>query len=227
MTNLWGTLAPLIIGSAVVPIQIVITILLLRSNARVTAVAWVAGMTAARLVQGVVFGLLVARDSDATTTTGEGQPSPLTSSLLLVVGLILLVMALRAGLNQPDEDAPPPQWLTLTETMGAGRAFLLGAALIAVGAKFWVFTLAAISAIGDAGLGQGASILVFLLFVALAEGVVIGVLVVAFAAPTRADALLSSASAWFEAHNRVIVIVLGVVFGAWFLAKGLAGLGLL
>ena len=44
MGELWGSLVPLIIGSALVPIQIVITTMLLRSAAgRMTAVAWLAG----------------------------------------------------------------------------------------------------------------------------------------------------------------------------------------
>lgn len=230
MTNLWTSLVPLIIGSAVVPIQIIITILLLRSSAgRMTAVAWVAGMATVRLVQGVVFGLLVSSDSvdGGATTAQPDSASPFTASLLLVLGLLLLVLALRQLLNQPDEDAPPPKWLTMTETMRPGKAFLIGAGLLAIGAKFWVFTLGAISVIGDAGLGQPGSTLTFVLFAVLAQGLQIAVLVLAFTAPQRSEALLGRASSWLTAHNRVIVIVLGVVFGGWFLAKGLAGLGVL
>ncbi len=227
MSNLWTSLAPLIIGSAVVPIQIIITILLLRSSAgRMTAVAWVAGMATVRLIQGVVFGLLVSSGTEATTAE-PGSASPFTASLLLVLGLLLLVLALRQLLHHPDEDAPPPKWLTMTETMKPGKAFLIGAGLLAIGAKFWVFTLGAISAISDAGLGQPGSTLTFLLFVVLAQSVQITVLVAAFAAPRKSEALLSHASSWLTAHNRVIVIVLGVVFGLWFLAKGLTGLGVL
>ena len=227
MTNLWSSLVPLIIGSAVVPIQIIITILLLRSSAgRMTAVAWVAGMAAVRLLQGVVFGLLVSSDAEATTAEPDSA-SPFTASLLLVLGLLLLALALRQLLGQPDEDAPPPKWLTMTETMKPGKAFLIGAGLLAVGAKFWVFTLGAISVIGDAGLGQPGSTLTFVLFAVLAQGLQITVLVLAFAAPQKSEALLGQASSWLTAHNRVIVIVLGVVFGLWFLAKGLSGLGVL
>jgi hypothetical protein len=51
---------PLMIGSALVLIQIIVTFLLLRSpSGKFTAVAWVAGMTATRLAQGLVFGLVL------------------------------------------------------------------------------------------------------------------------------------------------------------------------
>ena len=69
MGDLWGTLVPLIIGSALVPVQIVITAMLLRSKAgRITAVGLVAGMTVVRLVQGVVFGFFVGNEAGATSS---------------------------------------------------------------------------------------------------------------------------------------------------------------
>ena len=39
--------------------------------------------------------------------------------------------------------------------------------------------------------------------------------------------LLARVSAWLEKNNRVMVIVLGFVFGAWFLLKALQGLRVL
>ena len=77
MGELWGSLVPLIIGSALVPIQIVITTMLLRSNAgKVTAVAWLAGMTMVRLGQGLVFGLIIGGGaSEATARAGRAPPS--------------------------------------------------------------------------------------------------------------------------------------------------------
>ena len=53
MVDLWTTLLPLVIGSAVVPTQIVVTGVLLRSS-RGKAVAWIAGMAGLRVLQGVL-----------------------------------------------------------------------------------------------------------------------------------------------------------------------------
>lgn len=227
MDSLWATLAPLVIGSALVPIQIIVTIMLLRSTAgRRTAVAWVAGMTSVRLAQGILFGLVFSSDRALAEETGA-RPGPVLSTLLLVLAVLFLVMAMRQLLVDIDPDAPPPRWMAMTETMAPAKAFLIGTGLMLVGVKFWVFTLSAVGAIGAAELSRGASIVTFLVFVALTEIVHLVVLAVAFLAPGRAAARLEGASAWLSARNRTIVIVLGVVFGVWFLAKALRGFGIL
>ena len=227
MTSLWTTLAPLVIGSALVPIQIVITILLLRSDAgRITAFAWVGGMTAVRLAQGVLFGLVFSGGS-STTADSSGGPGPVVSGLLLVLAVLFYVMAVRQVTAKDDPDAPPPRWMTMTETMGPTKAFLIGAGLLGIGVKFWVFTLGAVGAIADAGLGSAASIGLFLLFVVLAESAQLVVLGAAVAIPDRSAAALDVASAWLADNNGRIVIVLGVVFGTYFLLKALSGLGVI
>lgn len=224
--NLWSGLLPLILGSAIVPIQLIVTILLLRSSSgRITSVAFVAGMVSIRLLQGIVFGLILS--SDSTSPEADGATSPVTGALLLVVGVLMLVLAVRSLLNEPDPDSPPPKWLAMTASIKPAKAYLLGAGLIGIGAKFWVFTLSAIGVIGDAGLGRASSIATFLLFVVLCSSAMMALIAVSVLAPSRSDALLTSASDWLGAHNRVIVIALGLVFGVWFVAKGLTGLGVL
>lgn len=226
MGDLWGTLVPLIIGSALVPVQIVITAMLLRSKAgRITAVGLVAGMTVVRLVQGVVFGFIVGNEAGATSTT-EG-PGRAASLLLLAVAILFYVTALKQLLRQPDDDAPPPKWMATIDSITPPRALALGAGVVLIGAKFWVFTLAAISAIGAADLGQGVAVLAFLVFVLLAESILLVMIGVAYLLPARSGALLDSIIGFLTRHNRVIVIVIGAVFGTWFLVKALNGLGVL
>ena len=226
MSDMWSSLIPLIIGSAVVPIQIVITVLLLRSKAgKITAIAWIAGMTLFRLAQGLVFGL-VFRSSDASGSTSDGAGT-VVSVLLLLVAILFFIGAAKAFLHHPDEDAPPPRWMAMIDGITPGKAFLLGMGLMAIGAKFWVFTLGAIAVIGEADMGQVGSILAFLVFVALAESIMLGVVGVAYALPDRADAMLDRISGFLTAYNRVIVITLGLIFGAWFTLKALNGLGVI
>jgi hypothetical protein len=212
MGELWGTLVPLGVGSALVPIQIVITTMLLRAKTgRVAAVAWLAGMTVVRLGQGLVFGLILGGARGGSTSTGPGTG----------------VSAAKQLLSHPDEDAPPPRWMAMIESVTPARAFGLGAGMLLIGVKFWVFTLAAISAIGEAGLGQGAAIAAFLVFVILAESIHLALIGLAFAMPGRAAAMLDGIIGFLTRYNRVLMVVLGAVFGTWFLVKALAGLGLL
>jgi hypothetical protein len=222
--DLWGTLLPLVVASALVPVQITLTVLLLRSSVGVAA-AWVGGMTATRLAQGVLFGFVFA-EAGALSGSQEG-PGPVVSVVLLVVALLFLTKAVKVLLGGKDEDAEPPRWMKLTGSVTVGKAFLFGSVYVAIAAKLWVFTLGAVGAIDEAGLGTAASIALFVLFVALAEAIPIAFVAHAALAPSSSKAVLDRVSAWLEKNNRVIVIVLGFVFGAWFLLKALQGLGVL
>ena len=162
MADLWTTLIPLALGSAIIPVEIALTILVLRAPGGVPkALAWVAGMTAVRLAQWVVLGPVVE------TAVDDGQPgtSLVEGAILLVVAITFLVIAARKATNQPDEDAPPPGWMAMMDDVSAGRAFLMGAALIALNPKLWAFTLGALGAIGDAELSGSGGLAAFLVFV--------------------------------------------------------------
>jgi threonine/homoserine/homoserine lactone efflux protein len=225
--DLWLTLIPLAVASALVPIQIIVTILLLRSAAgRSTAVAWVAGMITLRLVQGVVFGLILG-SHDAAPSGSDDGPGLITSTILFVLAIVFYIVAARQWLHEPDEDAPPPKWMAMVETITPGRAYLMGMGLLAIGPKFWVFTLAAIAAIGDAQLGLPASIVTFLVFVVLASGIQLLIIGIAYAVPDRADATLDRISEALTRYSGAIVITLGLVFGTWFLVKALTGFGII
>jgi hypothetical protein len=145
--------------------------------------------------------------------------------LLLAVAILFYVAALKQLLGHPDEDAPPPKWMAVVEEATPGKAFLLGLGVLAIGAKFWVFTLGAIAAIGDAGMDRPASITTFLLFVMLAESLQLALLVVAYVLPDRSSAILDHVASLLQRYNRILVIGLGLVFGTWFLIKALSGLG--
>ena len=218
------TLLPLAIGSALVPVHTLITVLLLRApNGRAAAAAWIAGLTMTRMLQGVVFGLILGPVEQAADADEQRL---ILSVVLLVVAVVFLVMAGRALIDQPDEDAPSPRWMTALDGVEPTRAFALGALALAIGPKFWVFTLGAIAAIGEADPGLGAGIVAYLVFAALAASVQVVLLVVAVGWPARADVALTRLSEGLTTYSRPIKIVLGVGFGLWFLLQAIAGFGL-
>lgn len=219
------TLIPLLLGSAILPLQIAVTILLLQSpGGRAKAVAWVAGMAVVRLLQGLVFGVILG--TAAATGSGDG-PGAIKATLLLVVAVVFLVSAVRQLTRQPDEDAPPPKWMAMIAGITTTRAFLYGAGIVVVAAKLWAFTLGALAVIADSGLAGAESWIAYLLFVAGALSIHLVLIAVAFLAPARADAILGRLIGALERHNRMIMIVLGLVFGAWFLVQSLTAFGLL
>lgn len=222
MADLWLTLLPLAVGSAVVPVHVLVTILLLRrASGRLAAAAWIAGMTATRLIQGLLFGFIVVpveREDPAAATV-------IVDIVLLVIAVVLLAMAGRALVKVPDDDAPPPRWMTALDGVGPARAFGLGALVVAIGPKFWVFTLGAIAAIGETTLAAGPAIAAFLGFVLIATSIHLVLWLTTVAAPRRAEATLGRLYDALTTYGRPIKVGLGTVFGLWFLLQALSGLG--
>jgi hypothetical protein len=224
MVQMWSILAPLIVASAVLPAQIVVTLLLARSSLR-AAFSWVAGMTTVRLIQGVLFGFVfssVEAKSDATSS-GLAGGLLLVASLLLYAGAVKKLLAKEAE----DEDAPPPKWSTKIASMSPLTAFAVGAGYITINAKLWVFTMTAIDAIADARLGATFSVLIYFLFVALAQSVALTILFLATSSSSRATAVLDGLAGWLKRNARIVSVTLSLIFATWFLFKALGKLGVL
>jgi hypothetical protein len=222
MNSTLASLLPFIIGSAVVPLQIIVVTLLLTSEQRgpLKAIAFVLGMTLARLAQGVLFGFVL--------TGGSGDPADADNAgvvkavALTVLGVLLLITAYKKWAKEPDPDAPPPKWLAMIESVTPLKALLLGVGFVLIAPKLWVFILGAISAIGEAQLGQPASTRAFLLFILLAQSLLLIPILIRLLIPQRARSLLASLADWMRRYNDPIVIAISLVFGALFLYQGLS-----
>ena len=224
MTELWTILLPVALVTAVMPGQVAMTILMLRAPGGIPrAGAWVGGMTLVRLAQFALMFLVL----EPATDDGQSGTSLVEAALLLGVAVLLLVSAARKLANQPDEDAPPPRWMTMVTDWTPSRAFLAGAGLVGLSPKLWAFTLAGIGAIADAELPLAAGWIVFIVFVALSQAGHLAALTLAAVAPQRADAVLGSIAGALERHSRSLMILLSAAFGIWFLLKALSAFGIL
>jgi hypothetical protein len=219
MYELWSNLAPLILVSAALPLQTIVTLLLVRSSIR-SAYAWVAGMTTVRLLQGVLFSVLLTAESSA-------EPKPrqyFLGGLLLVLALVLYVTAIRAAIWAEDEDAPPSKWIAKVGSMSPLAAFGAGAGVMTVSVKFLVFTLAPISAISDANIPVKLSVVTYILFVVLAQSIPFTILAFASSSTSRSAAILGLFSVFLQRYVRVITVIFGLIFGTWFLFKAFSHL---
>ena len=223
MLEMWQDLAPFIIASAVLPLQTVMTLVLVRTSIR-SAIAWVAGMTVVRLLQGVIFGVLLEASDFAS---GSGSPRPVFGTLFIVLALLLFVKALRAVFGAEDEDAPPPQWLARAASMSPLVAFGAGAGFMTLSAKFLVFTLGAIGSIEEAHIGPRLSALSYLLFVLIAQIPAFVLLALGMRSSTRSIAMLDSFNAFLQRRSRAITVFFGLIFGTWFLVKALKQLAII
>jgi hypothetical protein len=215
-------LLPLIVAAAVVPLYSVAVLLLLQSEGGLLkASAFVSGGVIVRLAQGILFGLVIGA---ACKENAEPGPKLVVSTLLLIVGILLFVTALKQWQKQDDPDAPTPQWMSAISGLSAFGAVGAGALFPLIAVKQWVFTLSAIGIIGEAGLSGKASVSVYLLFVLAAQTFALAPILAYAVAPHWAAKPLEATRAWLERNNRAIVIVMSLIIGAWFLFKGLTGL---
>lgn len=226
MNALWVSLVSLGLVSALVPVQVAITLLLTESaRGRITAVMWVAGMTGVRIAQGVIFGLVLS--TTAVQRIEIGGSGAVVSTAFLMLGVLLLAAAAQQALTAEDPDRPPRRWLAAVERMSPGRALLLGAGSLAISAKLWLFTLGAIAAVHDARLDLLRGTVAFLLFIVIAEAIHLTILGLAIFAPRRSAAVLAGATTWLRLHNDRIMIAVSTFFGLLFLVKALDGYGIL
>jgi hypothetical protein len=108
--------------------------------------------------------------------------------------------------------------------VSALTAFGIGALLIAIGMKQWIFTLSAIAVINEAQLGQKLGMLMYIFYIVAAQSLMLTPIIGSALAPVPAAKILQQVRAWLERNNRVITIVVSLIFGVWFLSKGTTGL---
>lgn len=222
MNNLAIEFITLTIGAAVVPVWIIIVLLLLRGESGLfKALAFVGGQILVRLTQGFLFGNVLAASPDAQTEQGAHA---ITSILLLLIGILLWITATLKGLKQEDPDAPPPKWLKMFDSISVAKAFGLSMALMLVAVKQWVFTLGVLGVISEANLETPNNVIAFLIFVLGAQSLVFIPIALTAVAPKQSAHLLEASSQWLERNNRMIVIVVSVIFGTYFVWQGIAGL---
>jgi hypothetical protein len=211
-------LLPLVIGSMLMPAWILLVLSLLKSEqGRVRSVAFVGGVTAVRLLQGITFNSVISV-ADVTRKTSELEI--IVSTLQLVIGILMWAAALRQVYAQDEPDALIAKWMTLVTVLTPFRAFGLGALLVATSARAWLFTLAAIGVIGEAELGAAQSIVAFLLYVLGAQLLLVLSIFVGLWAPELFGALAN----WLQARDRPITIAVSLAVGGFFLWRGASGL---
>lgn len=218
------SLSPYIIVSALVPIEITFNVLILNNPQKgvLKSLAFVVGMAILRLLQGVIFGLILF--NSAAASAGPGEKGPIVLTLKLVLGILLLNSAYKKFRKEPDPDAPPPKWLTMVNNVSLLNAFVMGFGIVAINPKLWVFTLGVISEIAEAQLGQPSSTNAFLLFVLLAQSLLLIPILIKVVFPKKSVQLFARVSEWLVRNSGAIIIMLSLIFGLLFAYQGVSGL---
>jgi len=206
----------LAIGGSIAPPLLLLTILFLGSwrplpNASALALGY---FTTCAVVG--ISGLILFGGAESTVST-------IGRVISMTIGALLIVLGLRSLLDSPDPDASPPAWMESIKVMSPPRAFGFGMALFPLQVKNLAIFVACLNLIIASSLSPQGSIaalgLVLVVFVILVL-VLIGLYA---SVPQRASEVLGSLRTWMEKNNRPITVVLCLVFGAFFLARGLLG----
>jgi hypothetical protein len=179
-----------------------------RSTGPAFAVGWLAGLT---IVGSVV--LLLASGNSAET---DGSPATWTTVAQFALGVLFLMMALRAWRGRPrdGQEAAMPQWMQAIDAFGARKALGVGVLLSGVNPKNLALTLAAATAIAATGIPGREQAVALAVFVLLGSLTILAPVGIYFALGVRATEILDGLKAWMAAHNAAIMAVLLLVLGA-------------
>lgn len=213
------SLLPLILASALVPVQIIVTILLLgqKSQGLIKGVMFVLGLSVTRIIQGLVFGVILYPSAQAEGT------SPVVYILLMLLGILLLIAAYKKWQKQPDPHKKPALIGKMISLSPQG-IFLAGLSLPLLSAKLWVFTLSAISIIEESVGSIREGMLMYLVYLLCAQILLVLPIIYKLLLPKSSQRLLDYFSQFLERHNKVITIGASLVFGILFLYQGVSGL---
>jgi Sap, sulfolipid-1-addressing protein len=218
-----GQSLPLAIGVAVSPMSIIAVVLLLTTpRARVNGPAFVFGW----LVGLGIVGAIVLALAGPGGASEEGQPAAWVSWLKLLLGLGLVLVAVRQFRGRPrgDEEAPLPRWMGAIDRFGPGQAVGGGAVLAGANPKNLLLAVGGAAAIAQTGIPGGQQAVAYAVFAVigtLGVGAPVGIY---FAMGKRSAELLGRLKDWMGHNNAVIMAVLCLVIGVKLLGDGLSGL---
>ena len=214
---------PFAVGVAIVPIPVVAVILMLfsrraRVNGPLFLLGWVAGLT-------VAFGAVYAL-SDAGDVATDSTASDSVSWGTLVLGVLLLLMAVRSWQKRPAPGVTPPlpKWMAGMDAIAPGKALGLGVVLSAANPKNLILVIGAATGLAQLGLSTGDAVVALIVFVVIGSLSVVGPVAYYFAGGENATRTLDELKGWLATNNAAVMAVLFLVFGAVLVSNGLAPL---
>jgi threonine/homoserine/homoserine lactone efflux protein len=211
---------PLAVATAVSPLPLVVLlVVLLTPRAVPNGVAFTCGWASALLLVGAATAALVGAGA------GLDERGSVVSSLEVLVGLLLLLLAVRQWSRRPrgGSEATVPRWLLVADRSTPRRAYAMGAVLVVANPKNLALTVAAAGTIADADAGAGGQLSALLIFAALGSVGLAVPLALRITLGVRAAGLLSSWRLWLVRHGTPIACAVLALIGCLLLVRGRAG----
>ncbi|MFI6830031.1 GAP family protein [Kribbella sp. NPDC050241] len=220
MGGVIGDILPLALGVAISPVPIIAAILMLLSpNAKTTSIGfligWIAGIVVAVVAFTLLSSLLSEGDSDAS--------SPVKGTIQLALGVLLILLAARQWRARPRGQVEPelPKWMSAIDTLTTVKGLGLGFLLSALNPKNLIMAAGAGIAIGGGNLGTGETVVVILVFTAIAASTVAVPVIGYLVAADRLAEPLEALRGWLVRENTVVMAILLLVIGVVMIGKGI------
>jgi threonine/homoserine/homoserine lactone efflux protein len=218
-----GSVVSLALGVALSPVPIVAVVLMLatprgRINGPAFVLGWILGLA--------VVGTIVLLVAGGVSASSSGQPKTWVSVLKVVLGLLLLLLAIRQWRGRPHggDDPTLPSWMKTIDSFSPAKAVGLGALLSGPNPKNLMLTIAAGAAIAQAGISAGKQAIVFAIFAIIATVGPAVPLGMYYGLGDRSSVVLSRVRDWMVANNQAIMSVLCLLIGAKLIGDAIAGL---
>ena len=218
-----GELLPLAVAIAISVTTIITTVLMLLSpEAKSRTVGLLVGCVVGVGWAVASFTLL----ADMLPTQDSGGSSLEASEIRMVVGVLLVVLALRQWRGRPasGDRAELPKWMAGVDSIMPGKALVLGLLLSAVVPKNLLLALSAGLIVGEAAFSNGRAALVIVVFTAIATSTVAVPVVAHLVAPARMRGPFERIREWLVENNVAIMVVLLLVIGVVMIGNGIASL---
>ncbi|MBF6348350.1 GAP family protein [Nocardia flavorosea] len=219
MGTVVGDLLPLAVGVAISPIPIVAVVLMLLSrNARITGIGFAVGW-----VTGILLVTAIVLTAAGSLGSGSGGGGTAGAWVKTVLGVLLIVLALRQWWSRADTSTP--KWMRAIDEFTFGKAAGLAVVLSAVNPKNLLLCVSAGIVIGTGGLGLCGDIAALLVYTLVAAASVLVPVCGYLAAANRISGALATTKDWLQTNNHAVMAIVLLIMGAVVLGKGIGGLG--
>ncbi len=217
-----GQVLPLgvVVGLSPIPI-IAVILMLVTPRAEVNGPAFLVGWLAGLTTVGVVVFLIASRAG----ASGGDEPALWVDVLLLMLGLLMLLIALKQWRGRPraSEEPKTPTWMESVDDFTSAKSAGAGVVLSAANPKNLAMAVAAAAEIAQLGVSAGDEAVAYAVFVLVGTiGVAVPVAMY-FVLGERARPILDGTKGWMERNNAVVMSVLLLVIGAKLVGDAISG----
>jgi len=213
-------LLPLALGS-IAPVMIGLVILFLTTTrGLLKAFAFIVGKYIAYMLWGFVLLALAGRISSSIS----GKTGTVAAVISLLIGVVLLIFAIKTFFGEDDPDAPPPKIMTILDHMGADKLLVAGFLLSIAQVRFIALLVLGAEIITAGTLSTAENIIAVLVLCLLMVWTLLIPIVVFLVMGERRDVAMKSMREWLNHNQRMVNVVVLGFFGIVLLIKGLMGI---